>query len=98
MREGPAGSNLYVTNFSSNTVSVIDVLPNTVIATVPNVGPGPSFIAITPDGARAYVTNVGDGDQTGSTVSVIDTTTNAVVATVNVESRPVDLAITPDSS
>src|SRR5574341_1501040 len=85
----------YVANFSRNTVSVIDISTNSVIPPDIAVGPGPSFIAITPDGTRAYVTNVGNNSETGGTVSVIDTTTDTVVATVNVGSRPVDLAITP---
>src|SRR5574341_214085 len=85
----------YVDNLSSNTVSVIDISTNSVIPPDIAVGPGPSFIAITPDGTRAYVTNVGNNSETGGTVSVIDTTTDTVVATVNVGSRPVDLAITP---
>src|SRR5688572_19976396 len=46
----------YVTNQDSNTVSVIDTASNTVTATVP-VGSTPSSVAITPDGAGAYVTN-----------------------------------------
>jgi YVTN family beta-propeller protein len=48
-------------------------------------------VAITPDGAFAYVTNETDG-----TVSVIATAGNAVVATVPVGSRPRGIAISPD--
>ncbi|MFC9769724.1 YncE family protein, partial [Rhodococcus jostii] len=44
--------------------------------TVP-VGADPYGLAITPDGAFAYVANFG-----GDTVSVIDTTTNTVATTV----------------
>jgi YVTN family beta-propeller protein len=94
----PDGTKAYVANFSSDTVSVIDVSTNSVLPTVIDVGPGPSFIAITPDGTKAFVTNVGNDDLTGSTVSVIDTSTDTVIATVNVELRPVGIAITQDSS
>jgi YVTN family beta-propeller protein len=46
----------YVANFSSGTVSVIDIATNTVVATVP-VGTGTQGVAITADGAFAYVAN-----------------------------------------
>jgi YVTN family beta-propeller protein len=48
----------YVTNQVDNTVSVIDTAGNTVVATIP-VGDNPNGVAITPDGTRAYVTNLG---------------------------------------
>jgi DNA-binding beta-propeller fold protein YncE len=38
------------------TVSVVDISSNTIVATIP-VGIQPSGIAITPDGAYAYVSN-----------------------------------------
>ncbi len=61
---------------STDTVSVIDTATNTVTTAV-SVGYDPVFVAVSPDGATAYVTNSDDG-----TVSVIDTATNTVVATV----------------
>ena len=79
----------YVTNLFDN-VSVIDTASNTVTATVA-VGSGPEGVAITPDGAFAYVTNGNSG-----TVSVIDTASNAVTATVTVGNGPRDVAITPE--
>src|SRR5438132_5602524 len=81
----------YVTNASSNNVSVIDTASNTVVATV-RVGSGPSGVAITPDGTRAYVTN---GTNVGNTVSVIDTASNTVVATVGVGAESLSVAISP---
>jgi YVTN family beta-propeller protein len=82
----------YVTNVSSDTVSVIDTPTNTVVATVP-VGLFPFGVAITPDGTRAYVTNYNS-----NTVSVIDTATNTVVATILVGTFPFGVAITPDGT
>src|SRR6266550_4430723 len=82
----------YVTNFSSNMVSVIATATNTVVATVA-VGTCPLGVAITPDGAFAYVANAGS-----STVSVIATATNTVVATVAVGAGPEGVAITPDGA
>ena len=82
----------YVTNYNSNTVSVIDTTTNKVTATVP-VGISPWGVAVSPDGTRVYVTN-----WNSNTVSVIDTTTNTVTATVNVDSNPIGIAVTPDGS
>jgi YVTN family beta-propeller protein len=86
-----AQTRAYVTNFSSNSVSVIDTATNTVVATIP-VG-DPYGVAITPDGTRAYV-----GDTNSRTVSVIDTATNTVVATIPVGGNPYGLAITPNGT
>ena len=73
----------YITNFSGNTVSVLDTASNTVLATVP-VGSGPYGVAVTPDGAFVYVANVNSGN-----VSVIATASNTVLATVGVGAQPV---------
>jgi YVTN family beta-propeller protein len=51
-----ASPRAYVSNHSSDTVSVIDTSTNAVVATVP-VGRLPSDLAITPDGAFIYVAN-----------------------------------------
>src|SRR3989442_9346749 len=72
----------YIANSNSNTVSVIDVATNIVVATVP-VGHGPSGVAANVPGTRVYVLNELD-----NTVSVIDAGTRAVIATVAV--GPVD--------
>lgn len=47
----------YVTNLEDNTVSVIDIATNTVVASIP-VGNGPVDVAVTPNGTNAYVTNL----------------------------------------
>ncbi len=67
-----------MTNAESDTVSVIATASNTVVATVP-VGVEPRGVAITPDGAFAYVTN----HLSAPGLSVIETASNAVVATVD---------------
>jgi YVTN family beta-propeller protein len=63
-----------------------------VTATVP-VGSLPLSVAITPDGAVAYVVNL-----RGNNVSAIDTATNTVVATVPVGSFPISVAVTPNGA
>ncbi|MHC1753918.1 MAG: PGF-pre-PGF domain-containing protein [Methanosarcina sp.] len=77
----------YITNFGSNTVSVIDTATNTVTATVP-VGIEPLGVAVALDGTKVYVTN-----NVSNSVSVIDTSTNTVTATINVGNNPTGVAI-----
>jgi YVTN family beta-propeller protein len=84
-----------VANQSSNDVSVIDTATNTNLGIDIGVGAAPSAIAITPDGARAYVTNFFNDDD----VSVIDTATNTNLgADVGVGAAPIAIAITPDGA
>ena len=83
----------YVTNNSSNTVSVIDTATNGVIATI-SVSPVPRGVAITPDGAFVYVTHIGFPFG----VSVIDTATNTVSTTVPLDLGAESIAITPDGA
>jgi YVTN family beta-propeller protein len=63
----------YVANNSSNNVSVIDTVTNTVVATI-LVGLSPNGVAFTPNGKRAYVAN-----WSSNNVSVIDTATKSLV-------------------
>ena len=84
----PDGTEVYVSNMGSNTVSVIETATNTVTDTVP-VCSQPDALAASPDGSRIFVGCHG-GD-----VHQIDTATKAV--SVIVTGAPVrDLAITPD--
>jgi YVTN family beta-propeller protein len=78
-----------VTNAISDNVSVIRTSDNTVVATVA-VGDNPLGVAVTPDGAFAYVTNA-----VSDNVSVIRTSDNTVVASVAVGDGPFGVAITP---
>ncbi|GAA2344856.1 hypothetical protein Scani_33530 [Streptomyces caniferus] len=70
---------------------MIDTATNTVTATIPT-GAAPTFVAISPDGTRAYVTINADG-----LLSVIDTATNAIVADVAVAGASV-VAASPDGT
>jgi len=90
-----AAPSAYVTNAFETTVSVIDTATDTVTATIP-VCASPGGVAITPDGAFAYVTCSVSRDV--NFVAVIDTKTNIVVAQVTVERNPTNVAITPDGS
>jgi len=61
----PDGRFVFVTNLAQNTVSVIDTVTNTIVATVA-VGQAPNDVAVTLDGTKAFVTNQND-----TTVSVL---------------------------
>jgi YVTN family beta-propeller protein len=74
------------------TISVIATATNIVVAAVSGLA-YPAEVAITPNGAYAYVTTA-----TESAVAVIATATSSVVATVPVESWPIGLAVTPDGA
>lgn len=87
-----AQTRAYVTNFFSDTVSVINTTNNTLVTTIP-VGSHPIAVATTPDAARVYVAN-----QNSANVSVINTATNAVIATVAVGIGPSGVAITPNGT
>ncbi|MBL8520007.1 MAG: choice-of-anchor D domain-containing protein [Betaproteobacteria bacterium] len=76
-----SGTRIYVVCTSGN-VSVIDAGSGTVVATVP-VGSNPRGIALTPNGAQAWVSNSGTNN-----VSVIDTATNMVSATLAAGTTP----------
>jgi YVTN family beta-propeller protein len=82
----------YVTDSTTNTVSVIDTATGTTVATIP-VGKTPTGVAVAPDGATVYVANF-----LGASVSVIAAATNTVTATVPVGTQPVGIAVTPDGS
>src|SRR2546429_4854590 len=86
----------YVPTHKSNTVSVVNTATNTVVATVP-VGIQPLAVAITPDGAFAYVTNSGwifgsDSD------SVINTHTNTVTDRIIVVAVAIDVDVAPNGA
>lgn len=74
-------------------VSVISTASNTVIAAIPiPTDFEPYSVAITPNGARAYVTNP------EGAVTVIDTATNTVVTTISLAMGFYGIAITPDGT
>jgi YVTN family beta-propeller protein len=77
---------------TTGTIEAIDVASQKVIATV-DVGPAPSTLALSPDGQRAYSTNLGD-----PSVSIVDVTRRAVQATLPVGIQPTGLAVAPDGA
>jgi YVTN family beta-propeller protein len=81
--------NMYVANFYSNTVSVIDGNSNNVIATIPFASnTSPVDIAFDSANGNLYVTNYSTG-----TVSVINGNTNRVISTIFVGGNPTAIAV-----
>ena len=83
----------YVANSANNTVSVIDLSVNAVVASIP-VGASPWGVASAPDGSRVYVSHT---SYLGS-VSVINTANNQVIATLAVPGPSYGLCVSPDGS
>lgn len=88
-----ASSRVYVTN-SGGTISVYDSALDKIIANLLFI-PGlfPEAIALTPDGAYAYVTVLG-----ANSVHVIATATNTFVRSIPVQSDPRAIALTPNGA
>ena len=85
------GTKVYIANFDSNSVSVIDSATNTVTNIA--VGTFPNAVAVSPNGQLGYVANLGSGS-----VSVIDTATNTISDTISVGARPAAVAVSPDGA
>jgi len=83
-RTGP--SKAIVANFGSNSVSILNLVQNTVVATIA-VGTEPSAVAIA---TKAYVTNYGS-----SSISEIDLTSNTQSRVASVGAQPAALALDP---
>ncbi|WP_406164502.1 protein kinase domain-containing protein [Streptomyces sp. NBC_00996] len=88
----PDGRRVYVTNFSSDSVSVIDTSTNRTVDNPIPVGDSPSGVAVSPDGRRVYVTN-----NDSASVSVIDATKNRTVGSpIPVGDTPEGVAVSRD--
>jgi len=72
-----ASNKIYVSNYGSNDVSVINGATNKVVSTI-SVGSGPNGVAYDPNNNEIYVANYGS-----NSVSVINGATNSVIATIS---------------
>jgi autotransporter-associated beta strand protein/YVTN family beta-propeller protein len=88
---GQSAPFVYVPNFFSNNVSVIDTSTNVVVGGAIPVGIRPVTAGIQGDQSLVYVTNF-----SGNNVSVINTASNAVIALIPVGNSPWGLNVTPD--
>ena len=83
-----------VTNFGSNTVSILGLSPagNSVLNTLA-VGGQPATVVIGPNESSAYVANYGS-----ASISVVNLTTPAISAAITVGSNPSALAMDPSGT
>ena len=88
MAVNPVTNRVYVANWGSDTVTVIDGATNAAIATV-GAGTNPYAVIVNPVTNKVYVANWGS-----DTVTVIDGTTNATTA-VSVGTEPIAVAVNP---
>ena len=82
----PATDMIYVPNYSTNTVTVID--GTTLGPTTVSVGSGPYFAAVNPMSNKIYVTNSGS-----NSVTVLDGTNSSLITTITVGTFPYSLAV-----
>lgn len=83
-----SGSRMYVANYASNTVSVLDANTGKVIATVAT-GNKPTQLALNPSGSMLFIAN-----SASNSVTAIRTTSGSLIATIPVAS-PQGLAMNP---
>src|SRR5205807_1651644 len=83
-------SNAYVSNFSTNTVTVINSTNNSVVITIPGFL-APTGLAMTVDGTKVYVANSG-----GGTVAVLNTANNTIATAIPVGLSPTEIVASPD--
>src|SRR5262249_23748474 len=88
----PSEGRLLVLNKKDATLQILDVPSYETLATIP-VGREPHEVAVTPDGKKAYVSNVGD-----RSVSVVDLGARRVARSIRADRLdvPHGLAVTPD--
>ena len=95
----PDGSEVWVTESGTNTVSIISTSTGKITSTVV-VGIYPHGIAITPDGKTAYVANTGPNTGPGGsqTVSVVNVASQTETGTIDVGEAPQIVTVSPDGS
>jgi len=90
----PTNDKIYVVNFASNGITIINASTNTIETTVAlSSGSKPNDIAISPDGKYAYVANNGS-----NSVSVIDLTNNNEIKSITVGTKPFAIICSPDGN
>ena len=92
----PAKDVVYVAGTRDNAVFVVDGRSEALITSI-DVGVRPIYVAFTPNGRFAYVTNNGDPNEpTPGTVTVIDAILHVPLKTITVGILPTGVAATPD--
>lgn len=87
----PDGGEVWVTNRAAQTVSVIEVASDSVIATFESGGQMPIRVKFTPDGREAWISNA-----RSNALTVFDARTRQRLATVPVGAIPIGIQMSPD--
>jgi YVTN family beta-propeller protein len=87
---GPDGR-LYVSAELSNAIQVLDPATGKIIGTIPTGAPESHMFVLSPDGHRAYTSNVGTGS-----VSVLDVQNRSLITVIPVAKRVQRISISPD--
>jgi YVTN family beta-propeller protein len=88
---GPKDGLLYVTTELENTITVIDPHTLKIVGTIPTGQPESHMFAISSDGKRGYVSNVGSG-----TVTVLDLVDRSIVAMIPLGTKAQRIAVSVD--
>jgi gliding motility-associated-like protein len=86
------GGFVYISNADDNTMSVIRIADNAVVATIP-VQSDPSGVSVTADGSRVFVSN-----SFSRSVSMIDAVTNMVIKNIPVVDYSISIRVNKDGS
>jgi len=91
----PDGTRLYTANFSSNVISIINTVTNTLISNfnLATGASGPRDIAVSPDGKTLYVANL-----ISDNISVINLDNNFSTIHIPVGNEPIAIAVSPNGS
>ena len=90
---GKDGKMLYVAESGANQIAVVDVAAATVAKTIP-VPDSPSGLALSPDGARLYVT----GSAPAGRVYIVELQTGQVAGVIPVGHTPTAPVVSPDGA
>ena len=85
------GREVWVTNRSDSSISVIDATRDTVVAKIPSGGQMPIRVKFTPDGTQAWVSNA-----RSNAVTVLDAVSRRLIETIAVGAMPVGIQMSPD--
>ena len=91
----PDGRHAYVAHRETGFITVVDTFTDQVSDRIPVTNGPPQYIAMTPDGSKAFV-SIFDSQQTVNAVTVLDTRTSRVLSTISVDRQPMALTVGPD--
>jgi len=85
------GGEVWVTNRSDSSISVIDAAHDTVVAKIASGGEMPIRVKFTPDGTQAWVSNA-----RSNAVTILDAKSRRPIETIPVGAMPVGIQMSPD--